>query len=145
MGQACWQVATNGAYCIDVAIAGREFLVMIDLGLVDPRNQVGFALTPSDYDALKQTGLLTHGRSRVARDASGRYTTLQSALTAAQLIDPVSRTPVGPRVPIYVSRSTADVPNRVGVAFFHCLAGCRVVWTLDGRTWCVEYQEAEDG
>jgi hypothetical protein len=31
------------------------------------------------------------------------------------------------------------IPDRVGMAFFHRLNGCKVIWDLDKREWCIEY------
>jgi len=39
---------------------------------------------------------------------------------------------------LHVCRGVEGVPNRVGVVFFHRLAGCRVHWELDSRNWRVE-------
>jgi hypothetical protein len=40
---------------------------------------------------------------------------------------------------LHALRGAPGVPDRVGVVFFHRLHGCRVLWELDSRTWCVEY------
>lgn len=139
MARVCWQAAPNGGYWMDVAVGPRDCRLMVDLGLVDPRNQIGCTLDPSEYDALKQLGLLSGIRTRLSRDASGRYSTIETARTTAQLIDPDTTQRVGPVVRLYVSRGVPSVPGRVGVSFFHGLSGCEVVWDIDARKWCVEY------
>jgi hypothetical protein len=112
---------------------------MIDLGLVDPLHQLGFEVAPTLYDQLKQTGQLAHFRWRFRRDASGRLERLESGITVAQLADPNTRNGVGPSVSISIFRGTPNMPSRVGVVFFHNLIGCKVIWDLSAREWCVEY------
>jgi hypothetical protein len=112
---------------------------MIDLGLVDPLHQVGFEVAPSIYDRLKRAGQLAHFRWRFRRDASGRIERLESGMTVAQLVDPNTRKEVGPVVSLAIFRGTSGMPNRVGVVFFHNLTGCKVLWELGARNWCVEY------
>jgi hypothetical protein len=63
----------------------------------------------------------------------------ESGETNAQLIDPITRQPVGNPVVTWVLRGTKGVISRVGVVFFHHLTGCRVDWDLDTRNWCIEY------
>src|SRR5262249_27321659 len=129
----------DGRYWIDVAIANQPVHIMIDFGLVDPLNRVVFELEPSAYDQLKQAGKLTRFRRRSRRDASGSLSWSETGMTTCQLLDAVSGRPVGPAVPIYVSRGSPGVPSRVGLVFFHKLLGCRVIWDLDRRTWSIEY------
>ena len=38
---------------------------------------------------------------------------------------------------IHVARGVAGVPSRVGLAFFHKLSGCRVVWDCPAKTWSI--------
>lgn len=78
-------------------------------------------------------------RRRQRNDASGRSYVNEVGQLTAQLLHPVAQTPVGPKVTIDVMRGAVNVPNRAGTAFFHKLAGCRVVWELDARLWSVEY------
>lgn len=139
MGQACWQAATDGRYHIDVVIGNYNLQVMVDSGLVDRLDLVGFEVESFIYDRLNQAGFLTQKRDRLSRNASGQYISAESGLARAQLLDPVLGQPVGPIVQLYVSRGQRGLPNRVGVVFFHRLKGCRILWDLDNRTWCVEY------
>ena len=60
-------------------------------------------------------------------------------ISNVQLIDPQSQNAVGPMVHVYVYRGAAGVPDRVGIAFFHLLKGCKVLWDLVQRSWCIEY------
>jgi hypothetical protein len=111
---------------------------MIDLGLVDWRDRLGFSLEPAAYDLLKQQGLLKRYRVRQRRSASGHYFRVKTAQTTAQLLDPGKQL-IGPLVTLDVCRGKANVPQRVGVVFFHRLVGCRVIWELDRRNWVIEY------
>jgi hypothetical protein len=133
-----WLAASDGRYWIDVLIAGRVLSVMIDLGLVDPLDAVGFELEPAAYDQIKQAGLLSRLQYRFRRDANAQVTASESGLTVAQLFDPVSGQRFGPTVQLHVCRGIAGVPNRVGVVFFHRLVNCTVHWELNSRTWRIE-------
>jgi hypothetical protein len=139
MSRASWQAAADGRYRIDVLIGNLSVQVMIDLGLVDPRDLVGFELDPSTYDMLAQAGFLVQQHVRQFRSATGQKTSLYCGLTNAQLLDPVTGHPIGPSVRLFASRGKRGLPNRVGVVFFHRLKGCRILWDLDSRTWCIEY------
>jgi hypothetical protein len=139
MPQAQWPFAPDGRYWIDVALAGHGLRVMIDLGLVDPLDRVAFEIDPSLFDALERAGDFSDIERRTRRDASGRLTGFHTGLVAIQLLDPISRQPIGPAVRLYAGRGTSGVPNRVGVVFFHHLVGCQVNWDLDQRTWRIDY------
>lgn len=138
MAQTCWPGTPDGRYWIGVCVGNLPLRVMIDLGLVDPRDLVGFELDPAAYDQLRQAGHLSRFQSRSRRDASGRVVQSESGLTTAQLICPITRQCVGPTVQLYVLRGFSCVPQRVGVAFFHRLSGCRVFRDLSGREWCID-------
>lgn len=138
MAEVSWQAVSDGRYWIDVLINGNHFQVMIDLGLVDPLDAVGFELEPASYDQLKQAGLLSQLQYRFRRDANAQVTGSESGLTTAQLLDPNSKQGLGPIVQLHVCRGVEGVPNRLGVVLFHRLAGCKVHWELDSRTWRVE-------
>jgi hypothetical protein len=142
MAQVHWQVASSGAYLIDVMVGDIAAQTIIDLGLTDPSNQVGLALDPDIYDRLKQSQQLSRFRARLSRDASGRYSTIETAFTTARLIDPLTGQAVGPAVRLFASRGAPGVPNRVGVPFFHHLSRCSVIWELNRQTWTIEYPEA---
>jgi hypothetical protein len=60
MPQARWQARSDGLYWIDVALAGRPFSLMVDLGLVDINDRVGFSIEPAIYAQLKKAKKLTH-------------------------------------------------------------------------------------
>jgi hypothetical protein len=112
---------------------------MIDLGLVDPRHDVGFELEPAVYDQLKAGGWLSRFQYRFRRDANGQISRSESGLTFTQLFDPTASQAVGPVAHLHICRGVFAVPNRVGVVFFHRLAGCKIYWELDHRTWTVEF------
>jgi hypothetical protein len=112
--------------------------VMVDLGLVDPLDRVGFELDHSAYRGLKQSGGLTRFDRRSRRDASGRVSWSESGLGSAQLLDPISQKPDGPVVALYMSCGSPGVPSRVGPVFFHRLTGCCVLWDLDRRLWAID-------
>jgi hypothetical protein len=139
MQQACWKAATDNRYWIDVLLGQQPLSVMVDVGLVDAQGRVGFEVDPAVYDHLKGTGHLSAFRQRTRRDASGRLATSETGRTAAQLRSPRTALPIGPQVQVYLSRGDAGVPSRVGVVFFHVLRGCRVIWDLDQRLWCIEW------
>lgn len=139
MARISWRATSAGAYWIDVVVGGLPLSLMVDTGLTDPQNQIGFALEPATYDQLKQGRQLSHFRARVSRDASGRYVTVETGETTAQLLDPTTRGHAGPIAHLFVSRGTPGVPGRVGVPFFHRLKGCRVEWDLDAHTMTIEY------
>jgi hypothetical protein len=139
MNRLCWQVTADGRYRIGIAVGGVATRLMLDTGLVDPKDRVGIELESFFFDRLKQAGLLSNVRPQSRRDASGRYTNQEVAEATAQLIDPATGTRVGPLARIDIMRNPWNVPARVGVVFFHRLTGCRVDWDLDKRLWCVEY------
>ncbi len=112
---------------------------MIDLGLVDPNQAVGVVLDPKEYDQLKASGQFTQYRLRSIKDSSGRKTKAEAGLTFAQLVCPLSKQRVGPAVPLYACRGARGVSSHVGITFFHFLRGCRVLWDLGRREWCIEY------
>jgi hypothetical protein len=138
MQAACWKAGPGNRYWMDANLGGHSLPVMIDVGLVDPRGRVGFEIEPLMYDRLKASGQFSTFRWRGRRDASGRTAWSPSGLTIAQIVAPLTGQPIGPRVRLYVSRGDAGVPSRVGVVFFHLLRGCRVLWDLDQRLWCIE-------
>jgi len=139
MNRACWAVASDGRYWIDVALGTNPCRLMLDTGLTDCAGVVGFDLAPTDYDRMGRSGQLLAAGPRMRQDASGAWVWLRCGFLAAQLLDPVTRVGIGAPVRCLAVRNFANVPSRVGVVFFHGLAGCRVVWELDTRIWCVEY------
>jgi hypothetical protein len=138
MPKARWQAAADGRYWLDVAVGNQEFPAMVDLGLVDPRDRVGFEVAPALYNQLKQGGQLSHFTRRSRRDASGQVSWFDTALATAQLVCPAPRQRIGPVVPVWIACGAVGVPSRVGIVFFHHLAGCRVVWELDQRLWEID-------
>jgi hypothetical protein len=107
--------------------------------LIDPLGSVGLELEPAIYDWLEQNRCFGSTGQRQHRTAAGGYYVTTTGLVSAQLVDPASQTRLGPVVSVFASRGNVGVPSRVGVAFFHRLVGCRVIWELDQRTWCMEY------
>lgn len=112
---------------------------MIDTGFVDPNDEVGIALESSLYEMLQRAGLIGSEDSRLSTDASGHQKQVVTGLVTARLLAPTQAAPPGPVFQTRALRGDTGVPSRVGVAFFHRLAGCRVIWELDQRTWCIEY------
>ena len=139
MPRVSWRAMASGHYWIDVVLGTSHLTVMIDLGLVDPLDMVGFEVEQSFYDRIKQAGQFASFLWRSKRDASGRKRWSESGLIAAQCVDPGTKLAVGPQVQIYVSCGVQGVPNRVGVNFFHRLSRCQIIWELDPRTWAIQY------
>jgi len=137
VARVCWQAKPDGRYWIDVVVGNQVCPCLIDLGLVDPLDQIGLALRGPLFQGLEQAGLLAPLRWRLHRDASGQTGFVKSGETNAQLSDPLTQGPVGPTVRLFVCRGAPGVPDRVGVTFFHRLKGCGVSWDFDTRTWCV--------
>jgi hypothetical protein len=133
MNQACWPAAPDGRSWIDVALGTMPVRLMLDTGLVDPLHQVGFEVVPPLFDHLEQSGQLLAAGQRQRRDANNQVVVMRVGLLRAQLIDPIGRHRIGPAVPLSVFRGTPNVPNRIGVEFFHRLRGCRATWDLDAR------------
>ncbi len=139
MPRVLWKADAGGRYWIDVVLGNRNLAVLVDLGLVDPRDQVGLEVDPTVYSSIQQSGGFSRSTMRSRRDASGRLSWFDTGLTTAQLVCPLSQKPAGPVVQVFVGCAPAGVPNRVGVVFFHRLTGCRVTWELDQQTWCIDY------
>jgi hypothetical protein len=131
MPRVSWQSRSDGLYWIDIALGSRHFSLMIDIGLVDPKHQVGFSIEPQLFDLLRKSGELSGFFVHSLLDASGKVSRVRSGLLAAQLISPITQLPVGPRVHLHAVRGSPGVPNRVGV-------GCQVNWDLDKRTWSID-------
>ena len=132
-----WPVTPQGHYAIDVLIGGIAVNVMIDTGLVDPSQLVGFELAPSYFDRLEQAGLLKDVSTRTRRDASGRKSLMPVGMVKTSLAIPETEIAVGPVVEVYVTRCPPGLPNRVGLSFFHKLSGCHVIWDCSAKTWSV--------
>jgi hypothetical protein len=139
MPQVSWSATPHGEYWIDVNLDGRSLQVLIDTGLIDSQGEVGFSVEPSLYDRIKRSGGFRNHRMHIRLTASGQVSQTESGSLDAQLITPQTQTPVGPIVHAFVYRGAPRVPNRVGLAFFHQLTGCRVIWDLDQRSWSIEY------
>ena len=139
MPQASWSIGHENSYWLDVAIGHHRLYLMIDTGFVDPNDEVGIALEESVYDALQHAGLIGNEDFRLSTDASGHQRSVVTGLVTARLLAPSSSGVVGPPVQSRALRGSVGVAARVGIAFFHGLAGSRVIWDLDQRTWCIEY------
>ncbi len=139
MSQLCWTAHPDGSYWIDALIGNQKLPAMVDLALIDPSHLMGASLEPAIYDRLEISGEFPRQHARRSRDASGRYVTIDTALTTIQLLEPKTRNPAGPIVHIYVGRGAPAIPSRVGVAFFHRFSGGRVIWDLKVRTWSIEF------
>jgi hypothetical protein len=139
MPQLCWNATARGEYWIDVSLGGHAVQVLVDTGLIDGKGRVGFSIEESLYDAIKRAKGFQKHQQHARLTADGRISMAQSGSLDAQLICPLTRSPVGPVVHVYVYRGVPGVPNRVGAAFFYLLKGCRVIWDFDQRQWCIEY------
>ena len=139
MPQSRWPADAKGRYWIDIALGSRELSLMVDSGLVDFQHQAGFSIDPFIFDRMRQSHEFVMTQRYTIQDASGRSTKGYTGLIAAQLIDPISRQRIGPVVNLFTVRGSPKVPSRVGVEFFHHLTGCRVIWDLDKRIWCIEH------
>ncbi len=139
MPQICWGASARGEYWIDVKLGAHALKVLIDTGLVDARGQVGFSVDESLYDQIKQAGGFQKHQIHSRLTADGQISLTESGSLDAQLVCPNTGSPVGPLVHLYVFRGVDGVPNRVGVAFFHRLKGCKIQWDLDQKLWCIDY------
>ena len=137
MATATWQCSANGRYWLDVLVGSLQVSLMIDTGLVDPEQRVGIELEPHLFDQLEQSGKLSGRALRIRKDAGGHASPLYCAAVDASLTTPETSQPLGPSIRIHVARGVAGVPSRVGVAFFHKLPGCRVVWDCSAKTWSI--------
>jgi hypothetical protein len=138
MPQACWIATPRGEYWIDVSLGGQPLQVFVDTGLVDAKGQVGFSVEETLYDSIKKAGGFRSHQMHARLTADGNISMTESGLLDAQLVWP-SPNPAGPVVSVYIFRGALGVPNRVGMAFFHRLKGCKVLWDLDQRSWPIEY------
>src|SRR5262249_16531059 len=139
MPQASWTANARGEYWIEVNLAGQAFQVLIDTGLIDARGQIGFSVDESVYDSIKSAGGFQNHQLHTRLTADGQVSLTESGSLDAQLICPKTRALIGPAINLYVFRGASGVPNRVCLAFFQQLKGCKVVWDLDQRLWSIEY------
>ena len=130
-----WPATSRGDYVLDVLIGGVSVTAMIDTGLVDPAQLVGFELAPTVFDRLQGAGLLKQMATRTRRDAGCQKFLMKVGMASTVLAQPATTEPAGPEVEVFVARSTDGLPNRVGLAFFHKLTGCQVSWDCSARTW----------
>jgi hypothetical protein len=138
MSQFCWSANPHGEYWIDVDLGTYLLQVLIDTGLIDARGQVGFSVNANLYDRFKLAGAFQQHQLHSRLAADGQISQTESGSITAQLVCPLTQTRVGPAVTVYVFRGALGVPDRVGLAFFHLLKGCKVHWDLDGREWCID-------
>lgn len=138
MPRASWASNSRNEYWIDVRLGGKPRLVLVDTGLINRQGVVGFSIDATEYDRIKQAGGFRGFKTHRRLVANGQIVSTQSGSLDAQLISPQTRQPVGPLVHVYVYRGAPGVPDRVGVAFFHMLKGCKVVWDLDQRCWHID-------
>jgi hypothetical protein len=134
-----WSANTRGEYWIDVSLGGNHLVVLIDSGLIDANGRVGFSIDRSLYDTFKKACGFGSHQLHTRLTADGQLSLTESGSLDAQLVCPKTRSHVGPIVSVSVFRGAAGGPNRAGLAFFHLLKGCRVMWELDQRTWNIEY------
>ena len=139
MPQAIWISNPHGEYWLDVNLANHSLKVLIDTGLIDSRGQVGFSIEEPLYDAIKQAGGFGYHQKHTRLTADGKISQTESGSLDAQMICPQTRNLVGPVVNVFVFRGVPGVPNRVGLAFFHLLKGCKFLWDLEHRLWNIEY------
>jgi hypothetical protein len=139
MSQVGWNANSRGEYWIDVSLGGHSLSVLIDTGLIDARGQVGFSIDPAQYDKIKCAGGFRVHQMHTRLTADGQISLTESGSLDAQMLSRQTMQVVGPAVHVHVFRGSVGVPDRVGLAFFHPLKGCRVFWDLDQRLWIVEY------
>lgn len=139
MPSVSWKASARGEYWIDVALDGQPLQVLVDSGLIDARGEVGFSIDLSLYDSFKKAGRLEKPKLHTRLLADGNIAITESGILDSQLFCPLMQIPVGPVVRIRAYRGMPGVPERVGVAFFHLLKRCTVVWDLDQRTWRIDY------
>ena len=137
MATATWQCTANGRYWLDVLVGSLPVPLMIDTGVVDPEQRVGLELEPQRFAVLQPTGKFSQRALRVRKDAGGQCLPLICAAVDASLSTPGANQPLGPSIRIHVARGVAGVPSRVGLAFFHKLPECRVVWDCAAKTWAM--------
>ncbi len=130
-----WLATVRGDYVIDLMIGGLIASAMVDSGLVDPAQLVGFELSPALFDQLQEAGLLKELATRTRRDAGGRMSVMRVEKVSTFLVRPGTAEAAGPEVDVFVARIPEGLPSRVGLVFFHKLTGCQVVWDCSGRTW----------
>jgi hypothetical protein len=97
-----WAAGADGRYWIDVVLGGYNVAVLVDLGLTDPLDQVGFEVDPAVYSSIQQFSGFSRTTKRSRRDASGLVSSFSTGLTTAQLACPVMHLPVGPAVQVFV-------------------------------------------
>src|SRR5438034_1059918 len=98
MTRVCWRATSDGRYVLDIALGTMPCRLMLDTGLVDPIDQVGFEIDPALFDVLEQSGQLLRARRRPRTDSSGRTVWLTTGFVVARLLDPTSGSPIGPAV-----------------------------------------------
>ena len=135
--QLTWLATARGDYVIDVMIGGLAASTMVDSGLVDPAQLVGFELVPALFNQLQEAGLLKELATRTRRDAGGRMSVMRVGKISAFLARPNTAEAAGPEVELFVACSPEGLPSRVGLVFFHRLVDCVVVWDCSARTWTV--------
>ena len=133
-----WPATARSEYVIDVVIGGLAAATMVDSGLVDPAQLVGFELAPALFDELQQGGMLKELATRTRRDAGGQMSVMRVGRVSTFLARPATAEVAGPEVKVFVARSHVGLPSRVGIVFFHKLEGCRVVWDCSARTWSIQ-------
>ncbi len=138
MPNASWNANPGGEYWIDVRLGSRSLPVLVDTGLIDVRGEVGFSVDHALYDAIKITGEFVSFQRHGRMSADGTVRVTESGALDVQLFSPQTKIPVGPVVHLFVMRGSPGVPDRVGLAFFHLLKGCKILWDLDQRLWQVE-------
>jgi hypothetical protein len=138
MPRASWTANHRNEYWIDVLLGGSAMEFLIDTGLIDSHGVVGFSIDAAEYDRVKNAGGFSDHQKHIRLMANGQIGQTESGALKAQLISPQSKSMIGPVVDVYVYRGAPGVPDRVGLAFFHLLKGCAVVWDLDQRLWQID-------
>ncbi len=103
-----WLATARGDYVIDVVIGGLASSAMVDSGLVDPAQLVGFELAPALFDQLQEAGLLKELATRTRRDAGGRMSVMRVGKVSAFLARPKTAEVAGPEVDLFVARSPEE-------------------------------------
>jgi hypothetical protein len=137
MPQACWQAAADGTYWMDVALGGRELLMLIDTGFLDALNRIGFSLEPGLYTQIRQAGEFVNLLRDFRLDASGQITVRENGLIRAQMVCPLTRQRIGPAVQLYASRGSLGSPTvSVSLSFSICKAAeSPGTWVSEHGAW----------
>jgi hypothetical protein len=116
-----------------VLLGGRPFETLIDSGLIDAAGVIGFSIDALAYDSMKKAGVFSDIQFNPRMTADGKISLRECGSLDARLFNPQTQTAIGPVAHVYVYPGIPGVPDRVGLAFFHQLKGCKCsgTWTSE--------------